>query len=193
MKVLFVNACARKESRTLELCRYFLEKYFQYHNDVQIEEIKICEEKNLLPLNEERLTLRNQLIEKKDWQQTMMQYANQWKEADAIVIGAPYWDWSFPSILKVYIENIFISDLTFAYQENGSVGLCKGEKLVYITTAGGNAQSNMGFDYIQCVMKELGKYQCQYIQASNLDVIGNDVEKILEKTKKEIEEFVKNW
>ena len=34
MKLLFVNACARKESRTLELCRYFLQKYKESNNRI---------------------------------------------------------------------------------------------------------------------------------------------------------------
>ena len=192
MKLLFVNACARKQSRTLQLGRYFLEKYHQCHNDLEIEEIKICEEENLLPLNGQRLALREEAIAKKDWHHAMMKYARQWKEADCIVIAAPYWDWSFPAILKVYMENIFISDFIFAYEKDGSVGLCQGKKLIYIATAGGDAKSNMGFDYIQRVAKELGEYECHYIHASNLDVIGNDVTEILQNVKKEIDGFVKN-
>lgn len=72
MKILFVNACARKDSRTLELCRYFLQQYKQYHNDAVIEEINICEEKNLLPMNEQKLIQRNDLIAKKDWNHETM-------------------------------------------------------------------------------------------------------------------------
>ena len=193
MKLLFINACARKESRTLELCRYFLQKYKECHSDVEIEEINICEDTALLPMNEQKLILRNELIEKKDWKHSFMKYALQWNQAERVLIGAPYWDWSFPSVLKIYVENIMVSELNFVFRENRSVGLCKGEKMLYITTAGGNAEENMGYDYIKRVLRELGEYESQYIHADNLDVFGVDIAAEMEKTKKEIDKMIKNW
>ena len=193
MKLLFVNACARKESRTLELCRYFLQKYKECHPDVEIEEIKICEDTALLPMTEQKLNLRNDLIAKKDWSHPMMQYALQWNQAEKIVIGAPYWDWSFPAALKIYVENIMISELNFVFRENRSVGLCKGEKMLYLTTAGGSAQQNMGYDYVVRVLKELGEYQSDYIHADNLDIEGIDINAIIQSAKRQIDEMVKNW
>lgn len=193
MKLLFVNACARKDSRTLELCRYFLKEYQQCHSDVEIEEINICEEKELLPMNEERLILRNDIIQKKDWNHAMMKYALQWNQAEKILIAAPYWDWSFPSVLKIYVENIMISELNFVFRENRSVGLCKGQKMLYVTTAGGNAEQNMGYDYMKRVLLELGEYQSQYVHADNLDVYGIDIDAIMKKAKSELHEMVKDW
>ncbi len=193
VKLLFVNACARKESRTLELCRYFLQKYKECHSDVEIEEIKICEDAALLPMDEQKLTLRNELIAKKDWNHPMMHYALQWNQAEKILIGAPYWDWSFPSVLKIYVENIMISELNFVFQENRSVGLCKGEKMLYLTTAGGSAKENMGYDYMKRVLMELGKYESTYIHADNLDVFGVEIAAEMEKAKKEIDKIIKSW
>lgn len=182
-----------KESRTLRLCRYFLQKYKECHPDVEIEEIKICEDTALLPMTEQKLNLRNDLIAKKDWSHPMMQYALQWNQAEKIVIGAPYWDWSFPAALKIYVENIMISELNFVFRENRSVGLCKGEKMLYLTTAGGSAQQNMGYDYMQRVLTELGEYQNTYLHADNLDVFGMDITAEMEKVKKEIDKIVKTW
>lgn len=193
MKLLFVNACARKESRTLELCRYFLQKYQECHKDIEIEEIKICEDTALLPMNEQKLTLRNELIAKKDWKHPMMQYAFQWNQAEKILIGAPYWDWSFPAALKIYVENIMVSELNFVFRENRSVGLCKGKKMLYLTTAGGNAQENMGYDYMQRVLVELGEYENTYLHADNLDVFGIDIAAEMEKAKKEIDKMIQTW
>lgn len=193
MKLLFVNACARKQSRTLELCRYFLEQYKQCHNDVEIEEINICEQKDLLPMNEQMLALRNDIIQKKDWNHAMMKYALQWNQAEKILIAAPYWDWSFPSVLKIYVENIMVSELNFVFRENRSVGLCKGQKMLYVTTAGGDATQNMGYDYIKRVLVELGEYQSQYVHADNLDVFGIDITAQMQKAKKELCEIAKQW
>lgn len=67
----------------------------------------------------------------------MFCYANQFKAADVIVIAAPYWDLSFPSLLKVYLEHVAIVGITFGYEESGSVGYCHGDKIVYLSTCGG--------------------------------------------------------
>ena len=50
MKVLFVNACLRKQSRTLSLAKYLLEKMGQPYEqvDVQNEEIASLDEKTLI-------------------------------------------------------------------------------------------------------------------------------------------------
>ena len=79
----------------------------------------------------------------------MFDFAKQFQEADYIVVGTPYWDLSFASILKVYVENIMVADLTFKATNTGFVGLCEGKSLVYITTAGGFiGDKNFGYDYM---------------------------------------------
>ena len=45
-------------------------------------------------------------------------YAKDFAEADVIVVAAPYWDLSFPSILKVFFEHINVLKLVFDYSDN---------------------------------------------------------------------------
>jgi FMN-dependent NADH-azoreductase len=59
-------------------------------------------------------------------------------EADRIVIAAPFWDMSFPAVLKTFIEHISLFDITFTDNGRSCVGLCKCEKVMYITTRGMN-------------------------------------------------------
>ncbi len=193
MKILFINACARENSRTLELCKYFLENYEKNHRHIEIEQVSLFGRTDLKPMTEETLKEREELIAKRDWEDSKMMYALQFHEAEKIVIGAPYWDCSFPSMLKVYIENIMVSKLNFLYQEDRYVGLCRGKKMLYISTAGGDAERNMGFDYIRKVLKMLGNYQCKYVHADNLDVQGVNIEEIMQKTKTKLDETVKRW
>ena len=193
MKVLFLNACARKESRTLALCQYFLEGYQKLHPLDEIERIDLCLERELLPIDEERLTLRNQLIREQNWDHPMFRFAKSLKEADKVILGAPYWDWSFPSIVKVYIENIFVEGLMFRYEAEGSVGFCKGQKLLYIATAGGYMEKNLGYEYIDRVSRELGKFQCDYLDAQGLDIIGTNVDEKLAEAKKKIDQLLPSW
>lgn len=102
MTTLFVNACAREESRTLSLCRAYLE------GNPAVEEVRLFE-RNLVPFDWKMVEERVALIEKADWGDSMFDLAKQFAAADEIVIGAPYWDLSFPAVLKVYIEHVTVN------------------------------------------------------------------------------------
>jgi len=65
--------------------------------------------------------------------------------------------------------------------------------MLYISTAGGDAERNMGFDYVRKVLKMLGNYQCKYIHADNLDVQGVDIEEMMQKAKIKLDEAIKRW
>ena len=109
------------------------------------------------------------------------------------MISAPYWDLSFPAILKTYFENINVNGITFSYSEKGyPVSLCKAKKLIYITTAGGPIISDeFGFGYIKSLANNFyGIKDITHIKAECLDIYGANIEKILEKAKKDIDQVL---
>ena len=109
MKVLFVNACVREEeSRTLALCQTFLESIKEKEPQLTIKEVEISKEK-LKPIDKNLLYLREDLLKKGQWQELLLRYACEFAASDFIIIGAPYWDLSFPALLKVYLEYVSIS------------------------------------------------------------------------------------
>lgn len=57
--------------------------------------------------------------------------------ADAIVIGAPMYNFAIPSQLKAWIDRIAVAGKTFKYAENGVVGLAGGKTVVIASSAGG--------------------------------------------------------
>ena len=173
-KILHINCCPRKESRTKRLADALLKKLGNY------EELKLYQEK-ILPLNEERLEHRTALIEKGNYDDEYFKYARQFADADIIVISAPFWDLSFPAILKVYIENIYITGIVSRYSDDGSpLGLCKAKKLYFVTTAGGPFDERFGYDYIKALALEyFGIKEVALIKAEILDIDGNDSETIL--------------
>ena len=103
--VLYVNACVREESRTERLAKTLLKRL-----GGASEAVKLSEE-DLRPLSEEILNRRTELIERHDYSDPMFRLARQFQQADEIVIAAPYWDLSFPAILKLYLENIYVTGL----------------------------------------------------------------------------------
>lgn len=189
-KLLYINACVRKESRTDFLSRKVLEKALNQANDagheVTIKELYIGN-MDLQPLTKERLEKRTELGNCGDFSDPMFDLAKEFAQADEIVVGAPYWDLSFPASLKVYIENICVTGITFKYTEEGyPVGLCKGKKLTYVTTAGGNiGQFNFGYDYVKTIAQGMfGIGEVEFVKAEGLDIFGADVEGILEEAVK---------
>lgn len=175
MGVLFVNACLRgDESRTLRLCRAYLEGLPNVH------EVDLGQ-KRLSPLYRGEVKFRAQLELAGVYDDQIFDLSKQFAHADEIVIGAPYWDLSFPAALKVYIEHVSVNDLTFHYTDEGKCeGLCNAKHLTYITTCGGSVKdANMGYDYICGIAKMFGIPETRFVAAENLDVIGADIEAIM--------------
>lgn len=181
-KILFVNACVRPNSRTLQLARCALSRI-----SGEVEEVNLYGE-NLSPLTLEELGKRDAAAKNKDFSDEIFRLPKQFAEAEIIVFAAPYWDLTFPSIVKNYLEKITVNGLTFAYGENGIPhGLCKAKKLIYVTTAGGPITYNFGYEYVKTLAQcFFGISDVQLIKAEGLDVFGANVSKIMEDAKNSI-------
>jgi FMN-dependent NADH-azoreductase len=57
--------------------------------------------------------------------------------ADIVVIGAPMYNFSVPSQLKVWIDRVAVAGKTFRYTETGPEGLLKGKKAFIASARGG--------------------------------------------------------
>ena len=179
-KVLFVNACVRKCSRTHELAQCVLDNL-----GGEICEINLAKE-DLKPLGREQLSQRERFVSENDFSDDMFKYAKQFAEADTIVVAAPYWDMAFPALLKIYLEQITVCGITFRYENCMPQGLCRGKRLVYVTTAGGTIYDNFGFEYLRALAQKLyGISNIMFFKAENLDIDGNDANAILQAAKSE--------
>ena len=59
------------------------------------------------------------------------------KAADAIVIGAPMYNFGIPSTLKAWFDYVLRAGVTFHYTEVGPVGLLEGKRAIIIESRGG--------------------------------------------------------
>lgn len=178
-KVLFVNACVRGEaSRSLSLARCFLN---ELHN-AEIQELDLPS-LGLVPLDAEGLSLRDGLAKNGDFAHPIFEYARDFRDCDAVVIAAPYWDMSFPSMLRVYLERLFVIGLTFHYDSTGTaVGDCRPARLLLVTTRGGNisdAVPDFASAYLRAACGMLGVAQFDCLAAEGLDIVGADAEALL--------------
>ena len=181
-KILFINACVRPNSRTLELANYVLSKL-----QGKVEQVELYNQ-DLSPLTLEEMELRDIATESKDFSNENFNLAKQFAESETIVVAAPYWDLMFPAVVKNYFEKITVNGLTFAYGENGiPFGLCKAKKLIYVTTAGGPIVHNFGYEYVEALSKCFyGIGEVQFVSAQGLDISGADIAKIIEQAKESI-------
>ncbi len=184
MKLLFVDACPRKVSRTRELAETLLN-----HLNGEKEHL-ILSETDLPVMDEATLTLRDAAAKAQDFSAPPFRFARQFAAADAIVIAAPLWDLSFPALLKRYIELITVTGLTFKYSEKGiPVGLCQAKNLYYVTTSGGPILTpEFGYGYVKALATGMfGIPNCAFYSAEGLDIWGNDAGAILAEAKAKIE------
>lgn len=174
--ILYVNACVRKNSRTKLLAEKLLARLGRPIEEVRLEEISFP------VFNEAFNDRRDRLIAQGDFQDPLFDLARQFSEADTIVIAAPYWDLSFPAMLKQYLEQITVVGLTFKYSEEGvPVSLCRAKKLFYVTTAGGNyVPDDYGFGYVKALVQSYYAIpDVRKIEADGLDIVGADVDAIM--------------
>lgn len=185
MSTLFVNACMRGEdSRTLQLCRELLKAQGKPVEEVNLATL------NLAPFTNDMVNDRTRKLTSGSFDDPMFTLAKQFAKADDIVIGAPYWDLSFPAALKVYIEHICVNGITFHYTEEGRPeGLSHAKRIIYVVTSGGPAFVDFGLDYIKGIAQFLGVPNVECIRATMLDVDGVDPDAELDKARKQIEQL----
>lgn len=173
--VLYINCCVRHDSRTDKIAKALLAKRGKAYIELYLPD------ENLQPLSAQRLEQRTRLIEAGDDSDEMFRYAKQFAAADAIVIAAPYWDLSFPALLKLYIENIYVTGIVSEYTADGTPhGLCKAQELIYVTTAGGPYVPDYSYGYLKELAEQyFGIPKTRLIKAEMLDVDGFNADKIV--------------
>lgn len=182
-KILFVNACVRSDSRTCELARCVLE-----HLSGTVEQLDLNRER-IPVLDREQLKERDRLLAQQHLDAPMLRYAAQFAQADTIVIAAPCWDLMFPALLKIYLEAVTVTGVTFHYTESGQPAtLCRAKRLIYVTTAGDSIGSfDFGFQYVKTLAENFyGIPDVRCFRFEGLDIIGADVPAILQSAKEQI-------
>ena len=174
--ILYINSCVRDESRTDRLARVLLEKLEGEVKEIRLEDIDF-------PKTDAKfLFWRESCIASGDYSDELFSLAKDFAAADTIVISAPFWDLSFPAALKQYFEHINVLGLTFVYTPEGMPkGLCKAQKLYYVSTAGGPVFSmDFGFGYVRAMAQGYyGINDCEAIFAEGLDIQGADIDTIM--------------
>ena len=181
MNVLFINAAFRDGSRTRRLAEHYLNRY---HENDRVDYIELGTD-STLPLDAERLRIYNAAVAARDFSNEMFDPAKKFVQADVILIAAPFWNFGLPAVLSAYLEMVCSQGVSFDMDENGNYfTLCRARKLVFFTTAGGYIpEPNCAFGFIRQLCEAFfGIEDVQCYRAEGLDIVGTDVEKVLEQT-----------
>lgn len=129
-KLIIIDACVREdESRTRRIAEPVISALSKRYG---ITRYNLPEMERLTPLDPVLFKERGQ----GDIPAWAVRAAKDIADADRILIAAPFWDMSFPAVLKCFFEQISLFDITFTDDGKTCVGLCKEPKVLYITTRG---------------------------------------------------------
>ena len=189
-KIFYVDACLRTGSNTKKIADAIIAKLSERYD---IETVRLSE--YAFPVvDNDILNDRANGIVPDEYVAMAKKLAN----ADRIVIAAPFWDMSFPGALKVFLENMSLFNVTFGSNEKECYGLCKAEKVLYITTRGMDISTGDDLEQATPYLKAIGKLwglgELHVISAQNMDYSTEEqktekVKNAIEKGLKLIEEF----
>jgi len=113
--------------------------------------------------------------------------------ADAIVIGAPMYNFGVSSQLKAWVDRILIAGKTFRYTEKGPEGLAGAKKVFVAVSRGGfyGPESGMGAfehqeSHLKAVFTFIGVTDITFIQAEGLAIGADQKAAALKKASGEI-------
>lgn len=88
--------------------------------------------------------------------------------ADVLVIASPIYNFSVPSALKAWIDQVCRAGLTFNYTENGPVGLLSGKRAILVISSGGvpvDSAVDFATPYLRQVLNFIGISDIQTVRA----------------------------
>lgn len=163
--IIFIDACMRAGSRTKRIAERIIE---ELSGRYRIETIRLGEADYPVVDNRILEDRNNGTVPK-----AHAELAGRIAAADRIVIAAPFWDMSFPSALKVFFENMSLFGITFDSNDKECYGLCKAEKVMYITTRGMDISTGDPLEqatpYIRALSHLWGWGELTVISAQNMD------------------------
>lgn len=170
-KIVYINCCIRgNDSRTLKIAQPIIQDIRKY---AEVVEINLAE-LDLKPYNKALYSEKaNGYIE-----QRYIEYSKLVADSDGLIIAAPFWDMSFPSQLKTFLEGISLFDVMFISDDKQCIGIAKCPFMLLITTRGMNIPQGNELEQATPYLKALcwlwGIKDFQCVDAYNFDYLSED-------------------
>src|SRR5882757_2170596 len=177
MKLLQVDSSARASSVTRRLTAKFAEEWRKRHPDGEVIQRDlsatalplITDDWGATYLEDSQLTLAQ-----RSYLSTSDQLIEELAAADTVVIGAPMYNFTIPSLLKAWIDQVVRLGKTVGYGPNGPQGLLGRKRVVVITSRGsayekGTAREAFDFQepYLRHILGFIGLTDVTFIHAEN--------------------------
>lgn len=183
--LLYITADANPNSRTCQISNTFVQSYQSSHPQDAVATLDLYKE-DIGFIAKADLQALHQPQQNGAPIHPALQYAQQFASADKIVVAAPFWNLSFPAILKAYIDYVSIPGVTFSYTPNGSVGLCHAQNTMYIVARGGHYSRppalayDLATPYLKTIFSFFGIHRFGSVYAEGLDIAGADTELLMQ-------------
>ncbi len=172
-KVLYIPAHPHDDTQSYSMAvgKAFIETYKQANPDHEVVTIDLYKE-NIPQIDVDVFSGWGKLQKGEAFDQLsaeekakvgrLSELSDQFVAADKYVFVTPMWNFSFPPVMKAYIDSVAVAGKAFKYTEEGPVGLLTDKKALHIQARGGiysegpAAQMEMGHRYLDAVMQFFG-------------------------------------
>jgi FMN-dependent NADH-azoreductase len=167
MKLLHIDSSIQGEgSASRELTREIVARWVAERPDTEVTYLDLAAQE--LPHLSQKSLVRADELEAARNAEALEQFL----AADAIVIGAPVYNFTIPSQLKAWIDRITVAGKTFTYTANGPQGLAGGKEVVVAVARGGvrapDASGEFGEPYLRFLFAFLGIDNVRFVRAEGL-------------------------
>ncbi|MED3691571.1 MULTISPECIES: FMN-dependent NADH-azoreductase [Peribacillus] len=172
-KVLYITAHPNDETQSYSMAvgKTFIETYKEVNPSHEIVNIDLYKE-NIPEIDVDVFSGWGKLQSGKGFEELsseektkvgrLSELCEQFIVADKYIFVTPLWNFSFPPVLKAYIDSVSVAGKTFKYTDQGPVGLLTDKKALHIQARGGiysegpAAEMEMGHRYLNIIMQFFG-------------------------------------
>ncbi|MEH7082419.1 FMN-dependent NADH-azoreductase [Neobacillus drentensis] len=173
VRVLYITAHPHNETQSYSMAvgKAFIDSYKQFNSGDEVIHLDLYKE-NIPHIDADVFSGWGKLRsgqgfdeltgEEKQKVSRLNELSEQFVSADKYVFVTPLWNFSFPPIMKAYLDSVAVAGKTFKYTEKGPIGLLTDKKALHIQARGGfysegpAAEMEMGHRYISVMMSFFG-------------------------------------
>lgn len=203
-KLLVINASARTtHSHSRALTEVFVKQWTDCHQGTTIIQRELGNA-GIPHINEEWITasftpIPDRTLHQQAILNTSDTYIRELREAEVIVLGTPMYNWSIPSTLKAYIDQVMRVNETFRINPNNTgspyIGLLQNKKIVMLVARGmhgyesGQVNEHLNFQttYLSTIFNMMGIEQIYVITIGGTsldkDILKDTIEKAHQQVK----------
>lgn len=197
-KILQINSSIfASGGQSTQLADAFVQGYKEKHSDTEVRVLDLANNpvphldgdrfQALITSPEERTAQQAAIVDEAD------ALLNDVREASAIVLALPMYNFGVPSVLKAYFDHLARAGESFAYTENGPVGLLE-DRPVYIFAARGGEYKGTPMDtqtdYVIHFLAFLGLKNVKFVYAEGLNMGDEPKEQALSAAHEEIKSLL---